>query len=588
MRSWTSWVLASALAGTAIVATPPAHAQYRPEVPVLKCAHQGEPVPGIAGAAFQYFNPPGIDAAGNVLICASMTGPGITSANDEGIWYGQPGAMTLLARDGWAAPDLPGVVFSSVTGEGATVSENGWIVFTAYLTGSGVTPDVNNCAVFCGPPGDFRLVLRTGDPVPEIGPDVAISGTDLVGACISDNGTLLIGAGITGPGLPPPTPRAYWSGPRGAVELAAWEGMPVPDCPDCPPGAYLSPVTDFRFNDAGQVSFNGRIVGDGVDPFTNRGRWLGIPGALHIALRQSDLAPDFGPGVTVWSPFAGLPSLNASGDMVSVVFLYGPGIGANYTALVGGETDPVAKIAQVGDPAPEAGEGTYLTGVGNPYINNLHEVFFQGKFAGPGIDDSNRYGNYLGPYGSPRLIQRCGQSADYFAPGTTLDAGLVAGTASMNDVGDFAAVAQTVSAGGAKTEMLGAWRALTDHFIPLIQTGSQVLGRTVTLSDFYGLYNMETGGADGMLQSFNDRRQLATLLDFTDGTTGVYRVGPPLLGDTDADGEVGAAELLTFAGCAAGPGGSVAPGCEALDLNLDGTVDVTDFALFQAMVAEPR
>jgi hypothetical protein len=59
-----------------------AHAQYRPEVPVLKCAHEGEPVPGVSGAVFEYLWPPGIDAAGNVLVSGYMAGPGIDASNN--------------------------------------------------------------------------------------------------------------------------------------------------------------------------------------------------------------------------------------------------------------------------------------------------------------------------------------------------------------------------------------------------------------------------------------------------------------------------------------------------------------------------
>ena len=236
-------------------------AQYRPEVPVLKCAHVGEAVPQVPGATFDYLWPPGIDAAGNVLFSGYMAGAGITSANDEGLWFGQPGAAMLVARDGWAAPDLPGIVYSGVASISEAVSETGWIVFTAFISGPGVTPEVNDRAVFCGPPGDFRLVKRTGDSVPELGPNIVISGTESMGAIISDNGTIFVGAGLGGSGLPPTYNRAYWVGPRDGMELAAWHGMPVQGCADCEPGVYLAGVGGFSFNDAGQVAFGGGWLG---------------------------------------------------------------------------------------------------------------------------------------------------------------------------------------------------------------------------------------------------------------------------------------------------------------------------------------
>jgi hypothetical protein len=582
------WQALTLVAAVVLTTAASAHGQYRPEVPVLKCAHEGEPVPGVPGATFDYLWPPGIDAAGNVLFSGYMTGPGITSANDEGLWFGQPGAAVLVARDGWAAPNLPGIVYSGVASVSEAVSETGWIVFTAFISGPGVTPDVNDRAVFGGPPGDFRLVKRTGDSVPELGPNIVVSGTESMGAIISDNGTIFVGAGLDGSGLPATYDRAYWVGPRDGMELAAWHGMPVQGCADCEFGVYLAGVGGFSFNDAGQVAFGGTLAGPGIGWYNSIARFIGPPGGLVMMHRTWQFVPQFGPGIRIVD-MDNVHALNGYGDQFNRIRLWGTGVTtANDWALVGGEPEPSVIIAREGDPTPVAGEGTYIAGLGNPYINELHGVFFQAKFAGPSIDESNCYGNYLGPYSSPRLIQQSGQSADYFPPGTMLDVGFIAGSVAMNDIGDFAGVGRSVSGAGTKTEVLGSWRALTAHYIPLVETGSQVQGRTVTLSDYYSLYNMKTGGADGLPQSFNDRRQLATLLDFTDGTSGVYRIGPPLLGDTDGDGQVGAAELIAYAGCALGPGAPVAPGCEALNPNLDGTVDLADLALLQAMVGEQR
>ena len=62
---------------------------YRPEVPIALVAHEAEPVPGIPGATFTGFAPPKIDADGNVLVVASMSGPGIDDSNNVAMWFGQ-------------------------------------------------------------------------------------------------------------------------------------------------------------------------------------------------------------------------------------------------------------------------------------------------------------------------------------------------------------------------------------------------------------------------------------------------------------------------------------------------------------------
>jgi hypothetical protein len=568
-----------------------AYGQYRPEVPVLKCMHQGEPVPEVPGATFVGFYAPKIDAAGNVLVSAWMTGPGIDWSNNEGLWYGQPGALTLVARDGWPAPGLFGVYYSGVTAAACEcVSETGWIVFTSYLTGVGVTPDVNDRAVFCGPPGDFHLVKRTGAAVPEVGPDVTIDGAGWIFAWISDNGTLGVQAELAGASLPPTElHRVWWVGPRGGLQLAVWDGMPIPDCPECEPGVYLYGAGHLVFNDAGQVAFYGAVQGPGVHWYDNDARFIGAAGALTMMERGWDLMPQFGPGARILDVSGGLYAFNRFGDNVNRIKLYGTGVTtANDWALIGGEPEPVIAIAREGDPTPEAGEGVYIASVSAPFINDQRQVLYRVTFAGPGIDESNRYGDYLGTYTDPRLILRDGQIAAYFLAGTKLHVAFVEGSVAMNDVGDFAAVTTVENPASGTIEVMGLWRGLTAHYVPLLQTGDQVFGRTVIVTDSCEVYSMLTGGADSLPQSFNDRRQLATLLDFTDGTTGIYRIGPPLLGDTDGDGQVGVAELMAFAGCAAGPGAGVAPGCDALDLNLDGSVDARDLSLLQAMLGEAR
>jgi hypothetical protein len=305
-------------------------------------------------------------------------------------------------------------------------------------------------------------------------------------------------------------------------------------------------------------------------------------------LRTWQLVLQFGSGVRILDHGSGC-ALNSHGDRAYRIRLYGTGVTtANDWALLGGEGQPTIPIAREGDPTPEAGAGTYIASVSVPTINDLHQVFYRVTFAGPGIDDSNRYGDYFGPYGESQLILRHGQRARYFPENTLLDVSPIDGSLAMDDVGDFAAVTRVQNWLVGTVEVLGVWSGLTRQYIPLLETGTQVLGRTVTLADCYSLYMTKTGGSDGLPQSFNDSCQLATLLDFTDGTSGVYRIGPPMLGDTDGDGQVGPPELLAFAGCTAGPGGSVGPGCEALDLNLDATIDLEDFALLQPMVGEQR
>ena len=65
----------------------------------------------------------------------------------------------------------------------------------------------------------------------------------------------------------------------------------------------------------------------------------------------------------------------------------------------------------------------------------------------------------------------------------------------------------------------------------------------------------------------------------------VYGVLQP--GDIDNDGDVDLDDLDILVGCLTGPAVEVMPGCHAADLDLSATVDLHDFAKFQAAFTGP-
>jgi hypothetical protein len=579
--------------GLLLVMSAGADEVYRPEVPILKVAHVGDPVPGIPGATFYYFYPPKIDGAGNVLLVAWMVGPGIDDSNRCSIWYGPPGAIEMIARDGDQAPGMaPGVVFVNVT-LWAVVSETGLIAFSAYVAGPGIVAYENDGVVYCGYPGAFQKVMQTGVPVAEIGPDVYLDGTCAPGAGLTDNGTLFIGADICGPGLDP-FARAYWLGSADDLELVIWDGMPFSGCPECEPGVILEWSSWIAFNDAGEMAFNGCMSGPGIDWSNDEARWQGPPGNWEMLHREGDAVPEFGARVKIRSATGLMYALNAYGDKVSRIRLYGPGITeANDWVLLAGyaEDAEMGVLARDGDPVPAAGEDVYVAFAAGGIIDNLRQVLYRLTLGGPSIDDSNRYAVYYGPYEDTRMILRDGEPADYFPSGTVVKGcGAVESFLAMNDVGDFVTLIGIHQVGGEEGYVLWVRRGLTGQYVPVLEPGQDVWGRTVatTSSGALGYYWDGTGGADGQPQSFNDQRQLAILLDFTDETMGVYRIGPPLLGDIDGDGEVTAVELAAFADCVTYQDDPGAMECAPFDLNLDGHIDMEDFRLLQLLVGEPR
>ncbi len=150
-------------------------------------AIQGDGAPGTGNAFDRFGTGVGVSEGGEVVFTSRLAAP--VGSNDS-IWRYQPGGtLTLLARDGDQAADLPaGVSYRSVGP--ASMSESGQAAFIGTLQGDGVTPA--NCMGLwaCDPSGRPRLVARTGVvfDIPGVGGRLVRSisfGSD-GGACGSD------------------------------------------------------------------------------------------------------------------------------------------------------------------------------------------------------------------------------------------------------------------------------------------------------------------------------------------------------------------------------------------------------------------
>ncbi|HJQ99311.1 MAG TPA: putative metal-binding motif-containing protein, partial [Candidatus Polarisedimenticolaceae bacterium] len=132
-------------------------------------ARSGQPATGTDGV-FATFHPSFTfpNDSGRVNFQATLKGGTTTSANDSGIWSGTVGALTLVAREGSAAPGTNGASFDSLIGFGMVSSDFG-IVFTGFLKGGDVVRTTNDRGSWAFTPtkGTF-LVGRNGDPIEPI------------------------------------------------------------------------------------------------------------------------------------------------------------------------------------------------------------------------------------------------------------------------------------------------------------------------------------------------------------------------------------------------------------------------------------
>ena len=125
------------------------------------------PAPGTdAGTVFAGLSAPILNGAGDVAFHATLAGPGVTPANNQGIWIGSPGNLRLLVRQGAPAPGTAdGIVFGNLTFSQPAINGVGQVAFSAELAGPGVTDD-NSQGIWVGSSADqLTLYIRKGGTI---------------------------------------------------------------------------------------------------------------------------------------------------------------------------------------------------------------------------------------------------------------------------------------------------------------------------------------------------------------------------------------------------------------------------------------
>jgi hypothetical protein len=179
---------------------------------------EGSPAAGLpAGVVYGGFAETFLNGAGDVTFTGPLTGPNLTTQNDSALWTQRNGSISLVAREGNAAPGLPvGVVFGplydALISTDIQVNAAGQVAFSAFLTGPGVSAD-NAEALWATDVNDnLRLIVREGnmfdvndDPMVEDLRTVGLirlspfggSGEDGQGSSFNDAGQLVVSLGFS-------------------------------------------------------------------------------------------------------------------------------------------------------------------------------------------------------------------------------------------------------------------------------------------------------------------------------------------------------------------------------------------------------
>lgn len=127
--------------------------------------HTGINAPGTsAGVSFEAFNEPTLNSSGEIAFIGFLAGAGVVEANRQGIWSGSSNNLELAARSGdHAAGTGAGVSFSYFNNP--LLNDAGDISFRAGVSGTGVTSN-NNEGIWIGSGGNLELVARSEGHAP--------------------------------------------------------------------------------------------------------------------------------------------------------------------------------------------------------------------------------------------------------------------------------------------------------------------------------------------------------------------------------------------------------------------------------------
>jgi hypothetical protein len=117
-------------------------------------------------------NEPTLSDDGRLDFFSSLRGAGVTTDNDSALFLGKPDDVHLLVREGDVAPQTGGARFRGW--DWPHLNARGDALFLALLTGDGVGSDNDKSIFATDPTGAFHLLAREGDPF-EVAPgDVRI------------------------------------------------------------------------------------------------------------------------------------------------------------------------------------------------------------------------------------------------------------------------------------------------------------------------------------------------------------------------------------------------------------------------------
>jgi hypothetical protein len=237
---------------------------------------------------FTSFSYPALNRHGHVAFAGGLSGPGVTTDNNEAIWGNFGADNVLLAREGDLTP-IDNTVRLGLFTTSPKINALGQVLFANELENASSTQD-DTLWVASG--GQLRLVAREGGQAPGAAAGVTLSDNSFQFPVINDRGLVAFSGGLQGAGVTGFNDTGIWLDREGQTELVIREGDQIPDLPS---GSVLGHVFAQRLmlNAYGQLAFLAEIRNPDA---TNSRAVLATTadGLLRTLLRNGDLI-DLGP-----------------------------------------------------------------------------------------------------------------------------------------------------------------------------------------------------------------------------------------------------------------------------------------------------
>ena len=544
-------ILMAGIAMTACLSLGVQHlnAQGFPDVETV--AFTGDPVPGeIDGVVFTGFSPPSLNASGQTAFIAGLTGDVVDLTNNSGIYSGDSGILTQVARRGEQVPGADiGVVFNSFNLP--TLTDSGQTGFTASLTGTGVG-NGNDNGIYREDSGTLTEIAREGVQVPGASNGVMFAFTGFNPPVFNESGQVTFITSLTGNEVTADNDTAiYRDNASGILSVVAREGGQAPNADS---GVVFNSFQTPMLNASGQITFRAFITSDDTG-IIDQGIYSEISGSLTSIVVAGDQVPGLADDV-VFNDFNFPIPLNSSGQTAFLSSFLG--IGAtpvNSAGIFNAGPGSPSLIAREGDEAPGDAGGAMFDRFGFPVLNDSGHTAFIGFLAGPDVNFNSDVGIYSNASGSLVEIAREG------APAPGEDSGIVFDflfRPVLNASGQIAFESRL--AGPDFSFSNGIYATDVDgQLVEIARTGELFdvnddplvddLREIVSLSLFANI-----GDGNGGASPFNDQGQLAFAAFFNDGTSGVFVSNlvatavpePILLGDVNLNGTVGFDDVPLF------------------------------------------